>query len=57
MKLASEFFLKIRNDRNFRYFYALDEKTQLDRSKLVYNKDDLALTSSSRVAEKEGTQN
>ena len=41
LNLAFEFIAKNLDDRGFRYFYAHDSNTLLDRSKLVCTEDDL----------------
>ena len=42
VNLAFQFILKNIEDRGFRYFYAHENNTLLDRSKLVCTHDDLA---------------
>ena len=42
LNLALGFILKKIEDRNFRYFYAHENNTLLEQSKLVSNKDDMA---------------
>ena len=42
LNLALGFILKIIEDGKFRYFYAHENNTLLDQSKLVSNKDDMA---------------
>ena len=64
VNLAAEFILENKENGSFRYFYAHEKITQLDRPKLACTKDNLMkskqlstkLTSSTRVVESRLTQ-